>query len=96
MQYYSVRELRANTGAIWGNLAESGELVITNNGKPAALMLDISGASGADLEETLAMVRQARVMRALNDIRLASVENGLDTLSGEEIEAEIRAARDGR
>ena len=77
-------------------LAESGEVVITNNGKPAAIMLDISGASGSDLEETLVMVRQARVMRALNDIHLAAVEKGLDALSEMEIEAEIRATREGR
>ena len=59
-------------------------------------MLDISGASGSDLEETLVMVRQARVMRALNDIHLAAVEKGLDALSEMEIEAEIRATREGR
>lgn len=41
MNFYSVRDLRTETKNLWDNLSAGGEVVITNNGKPAALMIDI-------------------------------------------------------
>ena len=63
-------------------------MVITNNGKPTALLLDISNE---DLEETLLALRQVRATRLFNRMRANAEKRGL--LSEEEIEAEIQAAR---
>ena len=63
-------------------------MVITNNGKPTALLLDISND---DLEETILTLRQVKAMRLFNNMREEAQRRGF--LSEEEIEAEIKAAR---
>ena len=90
MNFYSVRDLRTTPKSVWENLSTDGEVVITNNGKPTALMLDITDGS---FEETLKAVRQARAMIAFNSMRAKAAERGY--MSDEEIETEIGAARRG-
>lgn len=90
MNFYSVRDLRTTPKSIWENLVADGEVVITNNGKPTALLLNIADGS---FEETLKAVRQAKAMIAFNAMRSKAAEKGF--LSDEEIEAEIAAARKG-
>ena len=38
MNFYSVRDLRTETKKLGDNLSAGGEVVITNNGKPAAIL----------------------------------------------------------
>lgn len=90
MNFYSVRDLRTTPKSIWDNLTADGEVVITNNGKPTAIMIDISDGS---FEETLRAVRQAKAMIAFNSMRTKAASKGF--MSEEEIEAEIEAARQG-
>ena len=91
MNFYSVRDLRTETKSIFEHVQQNGEAVITNNGKPAALMLDISGE---DFEETLRAIRQAKAMIAFNSMKTMAAANGY--LSEEEIEKEIQASRQER
>ena len=88
MDFLSVREFRASSRNIWRKLSSDGKLVITNNGKPAALLLDISNE---DLEETLLTLRQVKAMRLFNNMRAEAQAKGF--LSKKEIEKEIKAAR---
>ena len=88
MNFYSVRDLRTTQKAIWENLEKDGEVVITNNGKPSALLFDISNG---DIEETLKAVRQAKAMLAFNSMREQAAARGY--MTDEEIEAEIASAR---
>ena len=88
MDFLSVREFRASSRDIWRKLSQDGKMVITNNGKPTALLLDISDD---DLEETLLALRQVRAMRLFNSMRADAQRRGF--LSKQEIEAEIQAAR---
>lgn len=90
MNFYTVRDLRTTPKSIWDNLSADGEVVITNNGKPTAIMIDISDGS---FEETLRAVRQAKAMIAFNSMRTKAASKGF--MSEEEIEAEIEAARQG-
>lgn len=90
MNFYSVRDLRNDSKSIWENLKGNGEAIITNNGKPSALLLDISEDN---FEVMLQAVRQAKAMIAFNNMRNRSQANGF--MSTEEIEAEISAARKG-
>lgn len=88
MKFYSIRDLRTDSKRMWENLSSNGEVVITNNGKPAALMLNITEDN---FEETLRAVRQAKAMIAFNTMRATAHSHGY--LSDEDIEAEIQAAR---
>lgn len=90
MDFYTVREVRTTPKSLWDSLSADGSAVITSNGKPTTLMLDISDGS---LEETLKAVRQAKAMIAFNTMRERAAVNGF--LSEEEIEAEINAVRSG-
>ncbi len=90
MNFYTVRDLRTTPKSIWDNLSADGEVVITNNGKPTAIMIDISDGS---FEETLRAVRQAKAMIAFNSMRTKAASKGF--MSENDIEAEIEAARQG-
>ncbi len=90
MNFYSVRDLRTDSKAMWSNLSAGDEVVITNNGKPAALMVDVSQDN---FDAVVQAVRQAKAMIAFNEMRRAAASQGF--LTDEDIEAEIRAARNG-
>ena len=90
MNFYTVRDLRTTPKSLWEDLVTNGEVVITNNGRPTAIMLDISDGS---FEETLKAVRQAKAAIAFNSMRAKAAAKGY--MSDEEIEAEIAAARRG-
>lgn len=90
MNFYSVRDLRTESKSVWENLASGGEVVITNNGKPSALMIDIPEGRFDDIVQA---VRQARAMIAFNNMRRKAAARGF--MSENEIEAEIAAARNG-
>ena len=90
MNFYTVRDLRTTPKSIWENLSADGEVVITNNGKPTAILFDITDGS---FEETLKAVRQAKAAIAFNAMRARAASEGY--MSDEEIEAEIAAARRG-
>ena len=70
------------------NLSADGETIITNNGKPAAILL---GIADGNFEETIEAVRQAKAIIAFNSMRNKAVAEGY--MSDEEIEKEIAAAR---
>lgn len=93
MNFYSVRDLRTHPKEIWKKLSETREIIITNNGKPTALMIEVDEEN---VEDVLNSLRQAMAMRALNKIRMQAKEAGLDKMSIEEIEEEIKAARKER
>ncbi len=90
MNFYTVRDLRTSPKNIWENLSADGEVVITNNGKPTAIMIDITDGN---FEETIKAVRQAKAMIAFNSMRQKASKDGY--MTDEEIEAEISAARKG-
>ncbi len=90
MNFYSVRDLRTDSKAMWDCLSAGDEIVITNNGKPTALMIDVSQDNFDDVVQA---VRQAKAMIAFNSMRKSAEKKGF--LSEEEIEAEIQDARKG-
>jgi len=49
-----------------------------------------------DVEETLTAVRRARAQLAVSRLRQSAATRGLDRLTEEEIEAEVRASRQER
>lgn len=93
MRFISVRDLRGKSAQVWEQLKDEKELVITSNGRPIAIL---SSVSPELLEKSLAAIRTARAMMAVDLMQQQSVERGLDRLTLDDINAEIQAVRKNR
>ena len=93
MKFLSVRDLRGKSAQIWKDLPEEREMIITSNGRPIAILAAISESN---LEESLAAFRQARAVEAVAALQRRSADQGTDTITMEEIDAEIQAVRKSR
>ena len=89
MKYLSSRDLRDTPGTLKDQVRDE-DVVLTANGRPVAVVI---GVAEGDIEETLAVIRQTRAMRAVSRMRRDACEQGADKLSEAEVEREIRAAR---
>ena len=90
MKFLTVRDLRGKSAQVWEDLAREREMVVTNNGRPVAIL---SAVGESDVEDSLAAIRQAKATAAVVRMQRQSLERGLDRLSAKEIDAEIAAAR---
>jgi hypothetical protein len=93
MNYLAVKDLKAPK-LVRETLAEYGTALVTNNGKPMAMLVDL--LEGENPEALSEAIRLARARLALSDLRAASRRNGTDALTADQIDAEIRAARKRR
>ena len=93
MRFVTVRELRSQSAKVWRHLAEEGDLVITSNGKPVAIL---SAVSQRNVEESLATFRRARAVAAVEAMQQRSVAAGTHRMTQEDIQAEIVAVRKSR
>ncbi|MGD0901258.1 MAG: type II toxin-antitoxin system prevent-host-death family antitoxin [Thermoguttaceae bacterium] len=93
MQFVTVRELRSQSADVWRRLAEERDIVITSNGRPLALL---SAVSPENLEDSLAALRRARAMTAVEAAQQRSVAAGTHRMSESAIQAEIAAVRKSR
>jgi antitoxin (DNA-binding transcriptional repressor) of toxin-antitoxin stability system len=93
MKFITVRDLRGRSGEVWSQLARERDLILTSNGKPFAILSAV--AEGA-VEESLAAMRRARALAAVERMQTQSVATGTDKLTLGEINAEIAAARKTR
>ena len=66
MNFYGMRELSNNTKNVMTSVNQNGSAVITDNGKPAALMISISEEN---FEATLDAIRQMRARQAVDALR---------------------------
>ena len=90
MNFYTVRDLRTRPREVWKKLSEKHEVIITKNGKPSALMIEIDDES---LEDVLASIRQSVAMRAVNKLRLTSLRSGRSEMTAGDIASEIAKVR---
>jgi len=90
MRFVSIREFRINPGRVQETLAAGHEVVLTRKGKPFAI---ITGITEETLEESLALIRQARAQAAVARMRKQAVEKGLHRMTPREIEALIAEVR---
>jgi len=93
MKFVTVRDFRTESAKIWATLPREQEMVITNNGKPVALLTPLSDKT---LEETLSAVRRAKAINAVKLLQQQSIKNGTDKMTLDEINTEIRIARKKR
>jgi antitoxin (DNA-binding transcriptional repressor) of toxin-antitoxin stability system len=90
MKFISIRDLRGKSGEVWKTLPGEGEMVITSNGRPIAIL---AAVNESNLEESLSAFRQARAVEAAASLQLRSAEQRTDKISLDEIDAEIKAVR---
>jgi antitoxin (DNA-binding transcriptional repressor) of toxin-antitoxin stability system len=93
MRFISVRELGARWAQVWRQLAKEGEIIITSNGKPKAIL---SAISPEGLEDALSALRRARAVGAVQAMQSKSVASGRHRLGRSDIEAEVAAVRKSR
>jgi len=93
MKFISVRDLRGKSAEVWKDLPAEREVVVTSNGRPIAIL---SAVNESNLEESLSAIRQARAAEAVMSLQRRSIDRGTDTITMEEIDAEIKAVRGRR
>lgn len=88
MDYVAISELKRSK-ALWARLAQSREVVLTKDGRPGALLLEVKPDN---LETVVSAVRRALFSDAVSLMRArAEVEGELDEVA---IEKEIQASRE--
>ena len=90
MNFYSIRDLRTDSKSLWQTINDGDEAIITNNGKPAAVMI---GIPEGYFDESIQAIRQARALIALNSMRIRASRDGYKT--DDEINTLIAEARSG-
>ena len=90
MEFVSMREFTASPKKTQAKLTANGELIVTNNGTPTMLVIDIENK---DFMRTIDYLRRQEALDILHDIQMDSVRKGTDSIKMDEIDAEIAAYR---
>jgi len=93
MKFLTVRDLRNKSSQIWKDLKDEQEMVITNNGRPVAIL---SSINDDNFEASLNSIRKARAMEAMSSIHKESVRQKTDKLSLDEVNKEVKIVRKSR
>jgi len=91
MEFVTVRDFRTSPAAIWKKLPVEREMVITNNGKPIALLTPLTDET---LEETISTIRQVRAINAVRKMQEISASMGNNKMTLEDINAVVKEARE--
>jgi hypothetical protein len=94
MQFIPYRNLRNEPSAVREQLANEGELVVTNGGKPFALMIDIPENESVD--EIMLMASRIRAQMAVRSIRNKARSDGTSNLTDDQINEIIQKTHEGR
>jgi PHD/YefM family antitoxin component YafN of YafNO toxin-antitoxin module len=94
MEFIPYRLLRNEPSTLRKKLAEQGELVVTLDGKPFAVMINLS--DNENLDDILLMVSRLRAQMAVRAIRSQARRDGLDGLNEGQIDDLIHQTRVGR
>jgi antitoxin (DNA-binding transcriptional repressor) of toxin-antitoxin stability system len=93
MKFVTVEDFGVSPSRIWKKLPSESEFVVTNNGKPIALLTPLSDET---LEDTVSAVRRAKAINAMKKMQETSVSLGNDKMTLEEINAIIKDVRKGK
>lgn len=92
MKFASIRDLKINASEVIKKVEEDEDIIVTKRGKPVALMVQVSED---EVTELIRFIRSIKFQRSLHKIWKHSEEHGLDKMTDEDIEEEIRSARKG-
>ena len=90
MKFVTVRDLRGKTSELWKDLEQEGELVVTSNGKPIAIL---SATDEESFEECLWTLRRSRAGDALSRLQRDAAQRSLHELTPADIDDEIQQSR---
>ena len=90
MRFLTVRDLRNKSAQVWKDLADEQEMIITNNGRPVAIL---SSINEKNLEISLNAIRRTRVIEAVSSIQKESIKKGTNKITIDEINQEIKKVR---
>jgi len=90
VRFVSVRDLRGKSAELWRDLPGEGEMVVTSNGRPVAIL---AAVNEGNVEESLAAFRRSRAVEAVAALQLGSSGQGRDRITAQEIAREIEAVR---
>ena len=90
MRFITVRDFRNSSASIWKALPEEQEMIITNNGKPIALLTPLCDKT---LEDTLSAFRKAKAINAVKKMQEISRDLGNDKMTLDQINAIIADVR---
>jgi prevent-host-death family protein len=93
MKFLTVRDLRNKSSQIWKDLKTEQEMVITNNGRPVAIL---SSITDENFETSLNSIRRARAIEAMASIQKESIRQKTNEISLDEINQKIQAVRKSR
>jgi PHD/YefM family antitoxin component YafN of YafNO toxin-antitoxin module len=91
MEFIPYRVLRNEPGALRKKLEDEGELVVTVDGKPFAVMIDLS--ENENMDDILLIVSRLRAQMAARSIRSQARRDGLDKMDAEQIDDLIQKTR---
>jgi hypothetical protein len=90
MEFVPYRLMRNQPNELRKKLEEQGELVVTVDGEPLAIMLQIPEGS---LEDLVMLVSQVRAQLAVARIRQSARNTGKDKISDEEVNDIVQETR---
>jgi PHD/YefM family antitoxin component YafN of YafNO toxin-antitoxin module len=93
MMTYTVTELKKDTGTVLQQMSLDHCALITQNGKPKTMLLDVENL---DLESLMPELRRMRARLAVDAMRRRSSQLGNDTLTMDEVDAIIAKTRTKR
>ena len=90
MEFISMREFTTEPRKTQKKITDNGEIVITNNGRPTMLVIDIENR---DFLKMVDYLRRQEALDILHKIQMLSVRNGTDNITMDEIDEEIATYR---
>ncbi len=93
MEFVPYRLLRNQPSELRKKLEEQGELVVTVDGEPLAIMIQIPKGN---LEDLVLLLAQVRAQLAVSSLRDQARKQGLDQMTPEQAEQYIQEARSAR
>jgi len=90
MKFVTAKDLRTSPTSIWKKLPSEREMVVTNNGKPIALITPVNDEM---LEDMVTLVRRAKALSAMKKMQEISVSLGNNKMTLESINAVIKEVR---
>jgi hypothetical protein len=93
MQFVPYRDLRNEPSALRKKLVSEGELVVTVDNKPFAMMINLDDENVQDI---LLMVSRLRAQMAARSIRSQARRDGLDKMALKDVNAIIKKTRADR
>lgn len=93
MEFVPYRLLRNQPSELRKKLEENGELIVTVDGEPLAVMLQIPRGS---LEDLVLLLAQVRAQLAVASIREAARKSGRSRMTGEQADELVRKTRQAR